>query len=97
MESHRLFLQKGVHPEAVCAQSYDLQGRISQPGAPVSPEFDYARGIRHGSGDGPDSWNQVLDNALREPAARSETKKMAFDLRRTSVGPKRKDVARLGV
>ena len=70
---HRFFLQKGVHPEAVCApmrESFDLQGRISLPGAPVSPEFDYARGTRQGSVDGPDSWNQVLDNALRELAAR---------------------------
>ena len=38
-----------------------------------SPEFQFARVTRQGSVEGPDLWNQVLDNALREPAARWET------------------------
>ena len=42
---------------------------ISLPGAPMSPAFLYARGARQGSVEGPDMWNQVLDNALREPAS----------------------------
>ena len=36
----------------------------------MSPAFLYARGARQGSVEGPDMWNQVLDNALREPASR---------------------------
>ena len=63
-------LQKGVHPESVCSllrESSYLKGRIKLPGAPMSPAFLYARGARQGSVEGPDMWNQVLDNALREP------------------------------
>ena len=68
----KALLQKGVHPESVCSllrKSCDLKGRISLPGAPMPPDFLYARGARQGSVEGPDMWNQVLDNALREPAA----------------------------
>ena len=54
-------------------ESSDLKGRINLPGAPMSPAFLYARGARQGSVEGPDMWNQVLDNALREPAGRWET------------------------
>ena len=35
----------------------------------MSPTFLYARGARQGSVEGPDMWNQVLDNALKKPAA----------------------------
>ena len=40
-------LQKGVRPEVVCAlirESFDLQEKISLPGAPLSSGFEYARG-----------------------------------------------------
>ena len=57
-------------------ESSDLKGRINLPGAPMSPSFLYARGARQGSVEGPDMWNQVLDNALREPAGRWETEGM---------------------
>ena len=76
-------LQKGVHPESVCSllrESSDLKGRINLPGAPMSPAFLYAPGARQGSVEGPDMWNQVLDNALREPAARWETEGIGFML-----------------
>ena len=75
-------LQKG-HPESVCSllrDSCDLKGRINLPGAPMSPAFLYARGARQGSVDGPDMWNQVLDNALREPADRLESEGIGFML-----------------
>ena len=65
-------LRKGVHPGAVCSllrESVDLRGRSSLPGAPVSPEFQHARGTRQG---------KVLDNALREPAARWEAEGIGF-------------------
>ena len=65
----KALLQKGVHPESVCSlllESSDLKGRIHLPGAPMSLAFLYARGARQGSVEGPDMWNQVLDNALRE-------------------------------
>ena len=52
------------------------------PGAPMSPAFLYARGARQGSVEGPDMWNQVLDNALREPAGRWETEGVGFMLAR---------------
>ena len=78
------FLQRVVHPEAVYAlmrESFDLQGRISPTGAPQNLlNFDYARDTRQGSADGPDSWNQVLDNALREPAGRWEAEDIGFRL-----------------
>ena len=70
----KALLQKGVHPGAVCSllrESCDLKGRISLPGAPISLDLLYARGAVR-SVEGPDMWNQVLDNALREPAARWE-------------------------
>ena len=59
--------------ESVCSllrESSDLKGRINLPITPMSLAFLYARGARHGSVEGPDMWNQVLDNALREPAGR---------------------------
>ena len=62
----RALLRKGVHPEPVCSllhESCDLKDRINLPGAPMSPAFLYARGARQGSVEGPDMWNQVLDNA----------------------------------
>ena len=46
----------------------------------VSPEFLYARVTRQGSVEGPDLWNQVLDNALREPAALWKTDGIGFRL-----------------
>ena len=60
----KALLQKGVHPECANPVISNL------PGAPMSPAFLYARGARQGSKEGPDMWNQVLDNALREPAGR---------------------------
>ena len=76
-------MQEGIHPGAVCSllrESCDLKGRISLPGAPISPVFLYACGARQGSVEGPDMWNQVLDNALREPAARWESEGIGFRL-----------------
>ena len=48
--------------------------------APISSPFPYARGARQGSVEGPDMWNQVLDYALREPAAQWESEKIGFKL-----------------
>ena len=62
------FLQKGVQPEAVSSllrESCDLKGRTNLPGAPICPNFLYARGARQVSVEGPHMWNQVLDNAFR--------------------------------
>ena len=76
-------LQKGMHPGTVCSllrESFDLQGRICLPGAPISPEFSYSRGTRQGSVEGPDFWNQVLDNALRTSVACWEREKIGFHL-----------------
>ena len=42
-------LQKGVHPEVICALlrgSFGLQGKISLFGALLSSGFEYARGQR---------------------------------------------------
>ena len=81
----RALLLKGVHPESVCSllrESCDLKGRINLPGIPMSLAFLYARGARQGSVEGPDMWNQVLDNALREPAGRWETEGVGFMLAR---------------
>ena len=81
----KVLLQKGVHPESVCSllrESSDLKGRIKLPFAPMSPAFLYARGARQGSVEGPDMWNQVLDNALREPAGRWKTEGVGFMLSR---------------
>ena len=50
----------------------------------MSPAFLYARGARQGSVEGPDMWNQVLDNALREPAGRWETEGVGFMFARDS-------------
>ena len=77
----KALLQKGAHPESVCSllrESSDLKGRIDLPGAPMSLAFLYARGARQGSVEGTDMWNQVLDNALREPAGRWETEGVGF-------------------
>ena len=62
-------LQKGMYPEAVCAfmrESFDPDGRVSLPGAPIAPKFSHARGTRQGSVEGPDMWNRVLDSAFAE-------------------------------
>ena len=61
-------------------ESCDLKGRINLPGAPMSPAFLYARGVRHGSVEGPDMWNQVLDNALQKPAGRWDSEGIGFML-----------------
>ena len=58
----------------------DLKGRINLPGAPITPAFLDARGVRQGGMEGPDMWNKVLDNALREPASRSESGGIGFML-----------------
>ena len=42
--------------------------------------FLYARGARQGSVEGPDTWNQVLDNELRELASRWESEGIGFML-----------------
>ena len=95
----RALLQKGVHPESVCSllrESCDLKGRINLPGAPMSPAFLYARGARQGSVEGPDMWNQVLDNALRDPAGLvGNRRKLASGSPRTAVKPKRGAVVHL--
>ena len=81
----KALLQKGVHPESVCSllrESSDLKGRINLPGAPMSPASLYARGARQGTVEGPDMWNQVLDNALLEPAGRWEMEGVGFMLAR---------------
>ena len=65
-------------------ESSDLKGGINLLGAPMSPAFLYARGARPGSVEGPDLWNQVLDNALREPAGRES----ASCSTRTTVKPR---------
>ena len=83
MDVERALLRKGLHPGSICAllrESCDLKGRINLPGAPMSSPFPYVRGARQGSVEGPDMWNQVLDNALREPAARLESEKIGFKL-----------------
>ena len=79
----KALLQKGVHPQSVCSllrESCDLKGRNNLPGAPMSPDFLYARGTRQVSVEGPDVWNHVLDNALREPAACWESEGIGFRL-----------------
>ena len=48
----------------------------------MSPAFLYARDAPQGSVEGPDMWNQVLDNALRELAGRWETEGVCFMLAR---------------
>ena len=62
----KALFQKGVHFESVSSllrESSDLKGRINLPGAPMSSAFLYALGARQGSVEGPDMWNQVLDNS----------------------------------
>ena len=79
----KALLHTGVHPGSVCSllrESSDLKGRIKLLGAPMSPAFLYARGARQGSVEGPDMWNQVLDNALHEPAGRWESEGIGFML-----------------
>ena len=70
----------------------------------MPPAFLYARGARQGSVEGPDMWNQALDNALREPAGRWESEGIGFMLakdyrkakkRRGSSGEAVKDVGRV--
>ena len=85
VDFEKALLQKGVLPESVCSllrESCDLMGRINLPGAPMSPAFLYARGARQGCVEGPEMWNHVLDNALREPAARWESEGLASDMPR---------------
>ena len=80
-DAEKAVLQKGVHPEAVCSilrESCDLKGRIDLLGALISPGFLYARGARQESVEGPDMWNKVLDNVLREPAVRCESEGVGF-------------------
>ena len=72
-------LRKGVHLESFCAllrESCAFKGRINLQGAPMSSAFPYDRGAGQESVEGPDMWNQVLDNALREPAARWDSEKI---------------------
>ena len=86
----RALLEKGVHPESVCSllrESCDLKGRIILFGAPMSLVFLFARGARQVSVEGPDMWNQVLDNALRELAACWESEGIGFKLATGSGAP----------
>ena len=79
----KALLQKGVHSESVCSllrESSGLKDRINLLGASMSLAFQYARGARQGSVEGPDMWTQVLDNALREPAGRWESEGIGFML-----------------
>ena len=69
-----------LNPSALFCESSDLKGRINLLGAPMSPAFLYARGARQGCVEGSDMWNQVLDNALREPARRWESEGIGFML-----------------
>ena len=71
---------------------FDLDG-----GAPKAPEFSHARGTRQESVEGPDMWNQVLDSALRKPAARWEAEGIDFDLRLTIAEHRIDGTALLGV
>ena len=74
--------QKGVHPETVCSllrESCELTDRINLSDAPISPDFLNARGARQGSVEA-DMWNQLLDNALRDSAARWESEGVGFRL-----------------
>ena len=71
---------------ALLRESCDLKGRINLPGAPIASPFPYARGARQGSVKGPDMWNQVLDSALREPAARWEPGTVLTDVLRRQNG-----------
>ena len=79
----KALLQKRVHPEAVCSllrESCDLKGRINLLGARIFSFFLCARGARQGRVEGPDMWNQVLDNALREHSACWESEGIFFRL-----------------
>ena len=58
-----------------------------------SSEFVDARVTRQGSVEGPDLWNQVLDNVLREPMHVGKLRESAFDLQRITAERRRKDVA----
>ena len=81
MDVERALLHKGVHLASICAllrESCDLKGKFNLPGAPMSSPFPYARGARQGSVEALDMWNQVLDYALREPAARCKSEKISF-------------------
>ena len=72
-----------LNPSALfCANPVISRVELNCLGAPMSPAFLYARGARQGSVEGPDMWNQVLDNALREPAGRWETEGVGFMLSR---------------
>ena len=89
----KALLQKGVHPESVCSllrESSDLKGRINLLGSSMSPALLYARGARQGSVEGPDMWNQVLDNAQREPAGRWESEGIGFMLGKDYRKPKKR-------
>ena len=101
----RALLQKGVHPESFCANPVISRVELILPEAPLSPAFLYARGARQGNVEGPDMWNQVLDNALREPTCRWESEGIGFILaknyhkaqkrRRVSSGDAVKDESRV--
>ena len=83
MDVECVVLQKGVHLASICAllrESCDLKGRIKFTKSPDLSPFPYARGARQGSVEWLDMWNQVLDYALREPAARWEYEKIGFKM-----------------
>ena len=89
------FLQKGVRAEVVCApicESFDLQVRISLPGgcAPVSLEFDYARGTCQGSVLGLICGTRCRTMRCGSVQHVGKLKELAFDFQRTTVGPKEK-------
>ena len=89
-------LQKGVHPGTVCQflrESFDLRTESAYRVQLVSSEFLDARVTRQGSVEGPDLWNQVLDNVLREPMHVGKLRESALDLQRITAERRRKDVA----
>ena len=79
----KALLQKGVHPESVCSllrESSDLKGRIYLPGAPMLVVL-----VRV---EGPDMWNQVLDNAYVNLQVAGNRRELASCSPRTTVKPK---------
>ena len=78
-----------LNPSALfCAVPVISRAENNLPGAPMSLAFLYARGGRQGSVGGLDMWNQVLDNALREPGGRWEMEGVGFMLARLPQSPK---------
>ena len=74
----KVFIPHSVY--SLLRESCVLKGRNNLLGALMSHAFLYARGARQESVEGPDMWNQVLDNALREPAACWESGGIGFRL-----------------